>query len=597
MKNYFKAHLIPLIPLIFIVLLASFFRLYGLNWDQGNHLHPDERMLVMVTEKIRWPATLPEFFSPESSFNPKFFAYGSFPIYLLRLTANISASLLKNPLLANYSLLNIVGRVLSALSDMGTILLIFKLGKKVFSTSVGLLSSVFYAFCAFPIQLSHFFAVDTFLTFFVVLTLYRLIIFYEKPCSRNAFFSAISFGMGLATKVSATVLSVSIGTAIIVDLVLVIARRIRLVLKHQKIFYSSEKKINVVKNKITALARFILVNTKFIMIIIFITFITFIILEPYGLIDFQTFWRQTKEQQAMTKNAYVFPYTLQYVDTIPYLYHLKNFVLWGAGAPLGIVSVAAVIYLMFCLVREFPKPGNEEQEAKMLILFSFFFVYFLVVGRFAVKFMRYLLPLYPTLFLFASWSLLSLLHRSKKMCVLLAILVLLPTFLWSTAFLSIYSKPNTRTTASEWINQNIPAGSSLAVEHWDDRLPTFGGEKYHFLEMPMYENDFSDTKWEKVNSNLKKADYLILASNRLYVPLQKLADCQKYKVCYPKTAQYYQDLFSENLGFNKVAEFSAYPMLEIGNRKLEINDSSADESFTVYDHPKIIIFKKDGKNY
>ncbi len=173
----------------------------------------------------------------------------------------------------------------------------------------------------------------------------------------------------------------------------------------------------------------------------------------------------------------------------------------------------------------------------------------------------------------------------KKMLI---VFVLLASICWSIAFFSIYSKPNTRVSASKWINQNIPLGSYLAIEHWDDALPLFGTEKYHFLEMPLYENDNSFGKWEKVNVNLRKADYIILASNRLYVPLQKLADCQKYKVCYPKTAQYYRDLFSGKLGFEKVAEFTSYPSIF----NLSVNDQPADESFTVYDHPKVIIFKK-----
>ncbi|MFA6533440.1 MAG: hypothetical protein WCT22_05640, partial [Patescibacteria group bacterium] len=91
---------------------------------------------------------------------------------------------------------------------------------------------------------------------------------------------------------------------------------------------------------------------------------------------------------------------------------------------------------------------------------------------------------------------------------------------------------------------------------------------------------------------LQKSDYIIIASNRLYVPLQKLTDCKKYKVCYLKTAQYYQKLFDNKLSFKKVAEFSSYPNFQILDFKFQINDDSADESFTVYDHPKILIFKK-----
>lgn len=573
-----------------ILLLGAVFRLYKLNWDSGFHLHPDERMLVMVTERIHLPNSFSEFLSSESPLNPKFFPYGSFPIYLLRSLASLTTQISHNPLFLNYALMNQVGRVISALFDLATVAFIFKLGRKIFSPTVGLLASAFYSFSAFPIQLSHFFATDTFLTFFVTLTLYRLIIFYETPSLKNALISGISFGFSLATKVSATVLVASVGTAVAMNLILLIGRRMRLLLRHKKVFYSTEKKIIILKNKFDILIRFTLLIAKYLIVIGLMTIITFIVLEPYAAIDFPTFWQQTKEQQAMTKNAYVFPYTLQYVGTTPYLYHLKNFVLWGAGIPLGFVSVISILYLVFYLIKEFPKPGNEDQEAKILILISFFLVYFSVVGGFAVKFMRYLLPLYPIFFLSAAFFLINLTKKHPLFKSFSILLVLLPTALWSISFLSIYSRPNTRISASNWINQNVPLGSFLALEHWDDGLPLFGQEKYQFLEMPMYETDQSQLKWGVINGNLKKADYIIIASNRLYVPLQKLADCKKYKVCYPKTAQYYRDLFSGKLGFKKVAEFTSDPSIF----DLAINDQQADESFTVYDHPKIIIFKKTG---
>jgi hypothetical protein len=146
--------------------------------------------------------------------------------------------------------------------------------------------------------------------------------------------------------------------------------------------------------------------------------------------------------------------------------------------------------------------------------------------------------------------------------------------------------------ATDWIRKNIPSGSTVAIEHWDDRLPLKGSEKYIFLEMAMYEPDSSEAKWEKINKNLETADYIFLSSNRLYTPLKRLEDCSKYKVCYPKTADYYRSLFQGSLGFEKIADFTSYPGLTIGDWQFSINDQKADESFTVYDHPRVIIFRK-----
>ena len=62
--------------------------------------------------------------------------------------------------------------------------------------------------------------------------------------------------------------------------------------------------------------------------------------------------------------------------------------------------------------------------------------------------------------------------------------------------------------------------------------------------------------------------------------------------------RYYKDLFAERnllgskLRFVKVKEFTAYPMIRVGPFHITIPDDTADESFTVYDHPKVMIFKK-----
>ena len=40
--------------LFLIIAFAVFFRLYGINWDQGFHLHPDERAIVMFTTPLQF---------------------------------------------------------------------------------------------------------------------------------------------------------------------------------------------------------------------------------------------------------------------------------------------------------------------------------------------------------------------------------------------------------------------------------------------------------------------------------------------------------------------------------------------------------------
>ena len=43
--------------LIGIVMIAAGFRLFNLNWDQGHHLHPDERAIIMKVVQLQIPTT------------------------------------------------------------------------------------------------------------------------------------------------------------------------------------------------------------------------------------------------------------------------------------------------------------------------------------------------------------------------------------------------------------------------------------------------------------------------------------------------------------------------------------------------------------
>ncbi len=579
--------------LLLILIFGLLFRVFGLSWDQGYNLHPDERMIVMVTEKIFLPSlsNWQTFFTSQSSFNPNFFAYGSLPIYLLKFTSTI-ASLFGGEKWTTYQYLPIVGRMISVLFDLGVVVLIFKIGKKIFSKKVALLAAFLYASCVFPLQSAHFYTVDVPLNFFVWLTLWFLIGFYENPKVKTALKVGASFGLALATKVSATVLLAAIGTALIADFLLL------------GIKLWGERKAGIIPKLLLLLGKVkrkqaILQISKRLFVygglIFLVAVLVFIIIEPYAVIDFPNFWRQIKNQQEMTKDAYIFPYTLQYVGTASYFYPLKNMVVYGLGLGLGTVSLFAIFFYLASLVKRIKKPGNYDSEAKEIILSVFFLTYFLIVGGFAIKFMRYCLPLYPFFVLISAWFFREIKSKVGKSYSLFFILFIFVHLFWTFSFISIYSRPHSRVAATNWINKNIPSGSVIAVEHWDDRLPLVGSEKYLFLEMPMYEPDQSISKWEKVESNLKRADYIILSSNRLYVPLMKLVDCSKHKKCYPETVKYYQDLFSGELGFEKVADFSLYPGIKIGDWEFEINDQSADESFTVYDHPRVIIFKGQEK--
>ena len=120
------------LALVAIVLVAALFRFQGLKWDEGRHLHPDERFLSTVTNDIKWPTTWSNYFDPATSSlspfalpNVGLFVYGTLPVYIVKW---VSIALDMN----NYDEITLVGRALSGVFDIATILMLFLIARRLY---------------------------------------------------------------------------------------------------------------------------------------------------------------------------------------------------------------------------------------------------------------------------------------------------------------------------------------------------------------------------------------------------------------------------------------------------------------------------------
>ena len=158
-------------------------------------------------------------------------------------------------------------------------------------------------------------------------------------------------------------------------------------------------------------------------------------------------------------------------------------------------------------------------------------------------------------------------------------------------------------------------GSILTSETtWDDGLPLrldgrdIGG-RYIGQNLELYwpdeqdddQNGISD-KYERILESFSNGDYLIITSNRQFGTIPRVP--QRY----PLTTEFYRELvgcpatisvlecfsyvqpgqYEGALGYELVEVFDSSP--RIGN--IIISDQLAEEAFTVYDHPRVLIFQK-----
>ncbi len=406
------------------------------------------------------------------------------------------------------------------------------------------------------------------LLFFVTLTVFACVklVDTDKPV-RWSLIAGLGYGLALATKSSAAPLAVPLFVA--------------LVMRWYK------------KGLSSILVPFLLSICS--------TTVVFLVAMPYAFLDMPEFIQQVSFQGDLARGAIDLPYVRQFAGTTPYLYEAQNMLLWGMGLTLGLATIGGFLWLCWRLWK--------RDVGTWLVVLSWVVVYAAITGSFYVKFMRYMLPIYPFLTLMAASGLIALVQHEIKntrdfkqawLTILpyIAILIVLAgTMFQGLALLNVYSQPNTRIEASRWIYSHLKPGSVLTYEQWDDPLPVaidshdpaiyqqatyFDASKQPQQGLDLYGQD-TTAKAQQLANILPTIDAITMASDRLDKSIPRLP-CR-----YPLTIHYYQLLFSGQLGFHLAAQFENRPNL-FG---IILNDSSADESYSVFDHPTVRIFVRD----
>ena len=141
--------------LLVLLLISAGLRFQGLDWDSRIGAHPDERYVVDVASRLRFPDRLdPLVVAPE-------YAYGHLPLYVLAF-AHLCVPKV-DPLL--------VGRAVAASFDLCTVFLTWSLGRQIYEERVGLLAAGVIGLSLAHVQQAHFYTPDSILVFFVLAAL------------------------------------------------------------------------------------------------------------------------------------------------------------------------------------------------------------------------------------------------------------------------------------------------------------------------------------------------------------------------------------------------------------------------------------------
>jgi YYY domain-containing protein len=486
--------------LILILVAATYLRVVGMNWDDEQHLHPDERFLTMVetvlqvqkcsspgipleacpADQVRWIGPADYLNTATSPLNPQnrgygFFVYGDFPVILVRYIAQWVGQ-------TGYDQVHLVGRQVSALGDLLTIVLIYLIALRLYGRATALLTAAFTSLSVLEIQQSHFFTVDTLANLFIFLALYlavaillrtraqpylladeeggppgaaepsiwwRLFGLKDDPFFRLSVGFGIAAALAVASKLNAAPLVVMLPAAFIIRYFVEDRGRVLAGGVDEANAYWSKVALYVVSGAIAAV-------------------VTFRLAMPYAFdgLGLNPAWlANIRDLMAQSSGNADVPFALQWARR-SHLFSFKNLTVWGLGLPLGILAWTGFLFMAWRIFR-----GKLHHA----VLWGWTAMYFGWQSTVFNPTMRYQMPVYPALCLMAAWFVVYLWRRRQHVrnriaggalaagSVVLAVTVLVLSAAWAFAFTRIYTRPVTRIAATRWIFQNVPAPANLRI--------------------------------------------------------------------------------------------------------------------------------------
>lgn len=483
-----------------ILFLALMVRLWGINFSLPFIYHVDEERFAQIALNYLRGDLNPHFFHVPSLYT--YSVAGLWKLYYLighslglggQFTSMQAfvAGFARNPTI--YILL---GRLLTVIMSVGTILALYYLGKTFASPWIAFLAALALIFSPEHNKISHYLAPDAPMVLFLVLSYYYIFKIFQEGRTSSYFLSGLFAGLAFTTKYG--------GHFLIIPLLLAHIFR----LKHTK-----KKWWDITQHSGLALWG--------------ITFLVIFFLgTPYALLDYPTFWRDFRWQSS---HLFSLGHFGSSTAQPAWLFYLQYGFAENAGFLLQFLIYAGIILMLI-------KPRKKD-----LILISFPLILFIIMGFWKTRATRYLLNLAPffiligvigfeRLFQYASRLLQSsaLFDRlSQKNLATIVFLGLLIPSIWKVSrFNYSLTQEDTRTVAKHWIEANIPAGTRIALESY---CPQISRQRYRVTyRHALYQ---ADLEWLA----RRRIDYLIISDIMF-------ARFTRFPQEFPEEAEFYESL-------------------------------------------------------
>lgn len=572
---------------LILLFIFIYTRFINISWGLPYPFHPDERNMAVALQQLH--CSLPIYgdsFNLKECFNPHFFAYGQFQLYMGYIIISLYHIVimpLNSPLFGKvtFTEATIVLRLISVFASATTILLgisivqlLQKKHEKITFSSI----SLALIFSPGLIQMAHFGTTESLLTCFYTALIYFTLRVMKMPSfiSKYVYLVAFICGMAVATKISA-ILFFGLPT----------------------FYFISQLKTEHI-------------TEVFFRVVLFSVIASFtgIILSPFNIIDLPNFLSSMNYESAVALGQVDVFYTKQFANTIPVIYQFVKIFPYALGLPVVVGFIAGLFLL----------PYSKQMN---LLRFSFL-LYFLPTAFMYTKWSRFMAPVFPVmiiisvLFLLRAYQFIEEMTPKSRIALPVLHMGVLGLFcINGIAFLSIYTQYDTRFQVSDWIYQNLSPGTQMLGETANVvdlpiTTPRNPNPKVGYRAIPFnfYDLDKDSALQNDLISLKENSEYILIPSRRVFKDytcvsadsgaMQKRTQlsgyqtntCELLNQSYPQLSLYYQQLFSGSLGFITLKKFTSYPTLKVFGHLLTFPDEEAEETWTVFDHPVIRIYKR-----
>ena len=430
-------------PLVAIVTLGAVLRLWGINFGLPFTYHVDEPTYVSAALNLG-AGRIGRQLNPPVLPNILFIEYATYYV-IERIFGNISSAVeFEHLYRVDPSVFFLLGRLTSALMGILNIVIIYLVGQKASNQKTGLLAALFLSLSFLHVRDSHFAVPDVMMTLLVSTSVLLCLLATKDANRKLVYWAAFFCGLTIASKWSAWPVIIPLGYAFI----LLYTKNYAALPMNRLVYFAAG-------SAIWLLIGFFLPAFQ-------------LVLTPGSYIAYAL----TELRSGASGGFGVWQ-----IDTAPgYIFYLNT--LWvGMGGILLLFGIAGILRRVWTIFT------SRNEIGILLLLFPL--VYYGLMGATHHYFARYALPLIPFLVLFASEAVVASIavlesRLIKTGWIVFSILVIAASaqpILNSVRFDFLMTQVDTRTIAKIWIEENIPAGSKIAMD-WPIHVPPLSADKY-----------------------------------------------------------------------------------------------------------------------